>query len=247
MRRKRQTVVVSSLRLVSPAHTLLASTQPTGNRFSTQLTHLWAATTDKPSPRSWPTKVSFRNQEPQLPFCCAVLGLACAVNIAYLFHRAEATAACQVAGVIFDTAKPQADARIAAQRSQGLRGDNKRCSGADPTRRGPSTEATFCCIENSSPLWRTYARFARMFSGDLEGHAPSWPCIKHQRTRPQRVPPSTPFGCGHRPLWGFITCKLRINAFAKNLRLDENNPIDKTVERNVFLGLLPDAEAIAAA
>jgi hypothetical protein len=29
--------------------------------------------------------------------------------------------------------------------------------------------------------------------------------------------------------------------------LDENNPIDKTVERNVFLGLLPDAEAIAAA
>jgi len=36
-----------------------------------------------------------------------------------------------------------------------------------------------------------------MFSSDLEGHAPSWPPIPRQRTRPQRVPPPAPFGCGH--------------------------------------------------
>ena len=44
-------------------------------------------------------------------------------------------------------------------------------------------------------LWRplvpyggTGLRFARMFSGDLEGHAPSWPSAPHHRTRPQHVP-----------------------------------------------------------
>jgi len=41
-----------------------------------------------------------------------------------------------------------------------------------------------------------HARFARMFPGYMEGHAPSWPCSQVQRTRPQRVPP---FGCGHSP------------------------------------------------
>jgi len=36
------------------------------------------------------------------------------------------------------------------------------------------------------------------FSGDLEGHAPSWPSAERQRTRPQRVPP---VGCVRRRLW----------------------------------------------
>ena len=177
--------------------------------------HFWAEEWIDLLREADPTKFSTHVQDAGTPFYCAVLGLACAVNSAYLIDRAESMAALQVAGVIIDTAKPQADARIAAQCLRPLRGDSKHCSGAHPARRGHSTQATFFCVENSSPLWRTYARFERMFSGDLEGHAPSWPCIKHQRTRPQRVPPSTPFGCGHRPLWGFITCKLRINAVAK--------------------------------
>jgi len=33
------------------------------------------------------------------------------------------------------------------------------------------------------PYGGTCARFARMFSGDMEGHAPSWPCSQCQRTR----------------------------------------------------------------
>ena len=59
-------------------------------------------------------------------------------------------AALQVAGVIIDTAKPQADARIAAQCSQGLRGDNKHCSGAHTTHRNHCAQATFYCVENVS-------------------------------------------------------------------------------------------------
>jgi len=46
------------------------------------------------------------------------------------------------------------------------------------------------------PYSITCARFARVFSRDMEGHAPSWPhwlvgrpSTKTQRTRPQRVPP----------------------------------------------------------
>jgi len=35
-----------------------------------------------------------------------------------------------------------------------------------------------------------------MFGADLEGLAPSPPCITNQRTRPQRVATATPFGCG---------------------------------------------------
>jgi len=31
---------------------------------------------------------------------------------------------------------------------------------------------------------------------NLEGHAPSWPCIQGQRTQPQRAPPTPTFGCG---------------------------------------------------
>jgi len=41
-----------------------------------------------------------------------------------------------------------------------------------------------------------------MFSVDLEGHAPWWPCAHWLRTRPQRVPPAPPFGYGLRPHWG---------------------------------------------
>ena len=33
------------------------------------------------------------------------------------------------------------------------------------------------------PYGETCAGFARMFSGDLEGHAPSWPCTPRERTR----------------------------------------------------------------
>jgi len=29
-----------------------------------------------------------------------------------------------------------------------------------------------------------------MWQGNLEGHAPSWPCMSRKRTRPQRVAPS---------------------------------------------------------
>ena len=53
---------------------------------------------------------------------------------------------------------------------------------ADATAARPSTYGETC------------ARFARMFSFDLEGHALSWPCTHCVKTRPQRVPPFGIFG-----------------------------------------------------
>ena len=67
-----------------------------------------------------------------------------------------------------------------------------------------------------STYGETCARFARMYSFDLEGHALSWPCSQCQRTRPQRVPPLCPFCCGPRLLWGLSGCP-RASIFAAAL------------------------------